>query len=192
MDLEMIKEQIKKIIYKCNEMINQGNEAISLWLEKRSGYSYISKYEKVMPKVLIARSMDVQNLFINEIIIDEKTGEYRLSHHLPYDKDYDKDMVERNIEKLKEYAEIIIYLMQHFGYKTVRETIKDPNHFLPPWYIFPMYDSYTDMWSSGIAEEYIGCYLTFLNQLPQIEKEQYRRTYPVPSYLEEDIFLQEK
>ena len=106
-------------------------------------------------------------------------------HYLsPENWDLDKKFIEeiqRKRELLGEYASEMVKKYYSFDF----EAAQPEEQLLPPWIVFPLYHSHSLGWRMGTGEVYESLFLKFFVSMPNEAREEYKKTYSVPEYMEE-------
>lgn len=105
--------------------------------------------------------------------------------NLPEDE---KKQIKYIIEEHKKYINFILSVSPAFFKPSLKEPIKSHlnkiTDFLPPWVVFPLFDSSTIHWKMGTGESYISAYVDFQEELTDEEFALYHKVYPQPDYIE--------
>ena len=149
------------------------------------------------------------NELIQSYIIDKpfeatfETGNVTLYvHHLPLlnineseldESNWDlsetaKKQVKEALAKLDEYRDAVLIAYQNECCFSKNKNVEFARELLPPWIVFPLYDSVTIGWRMGTGEVYMEIFLSFVDSLTDEQKKAYAETYPMPSYMSTNRF----
>ena len=144
------------------------------------------------PKLHASQLQEISNE-IQALHINTKIDGDIYSHTLPLidtQKDYlspenwdlDKEVVEdiqENRKLLGKYASKMDkkYNSQLSKGKKIQEQL------LPPWVVFPLYDSRSLGWRMGAGESYSLLFSMFFMSLSPEEKDDYKKKHPLPEYI---------
>jgi hypothetical protein len=149
--------------------------------------------------VLISASNQVQEYIINEK--QEIDGTVLYSHHLPLMEselplkndnwdlpETDKIKIKNALKMLGKYQKAVInaYFLQLF--KKSNSPIEFIHELLPPWIVFPLYDSATIGWRIGSGEAYMKVFTSYIDTLSEEQYKAYAENYPTPVYMETSRF----
>lgn len=151
---------------------------------------------------MIKESEYVQSKCVNKLCVNEVTHQKYWQHSLPLKDEEEwfgrpenwnlpKDeilKIERITKELVKYANLVIDVSYFQKGKLIKNFANEITDILPPWIVFPLYNSYTKGWRMGIGEEYVDAYIDFLRSLTKEEFEIYDKTYPQPEYMVANAF----
>ena len=149
--------------------------------------------------VLISASNQIQEYIINEK--QETDGRVLYSHHLPLMEselplkndnwdlpETDKVKIKNALKMLGEYQKAVInaYFLPLF--QKNNSSVEFVHELLPPWIVFPLYDSVTMGWRMGNGEAYMKVFTSYIDALSEEQRKTYAENYPTPVYMETSRF----
>ena len=142
---------------------------------------------------LIKNSDWIQNLCINELRHNEHIDMDYWHHALPLKSEKESflkkdnwDLSEENIEKISKYLKELYDYANNIN--EIKDNFENVTDFLPPWFVFPLYDATTMWWRQGTGEYYMEQYIGYIRSLSDKDFEEYDEAYPSPEYMSINMF----